>query len=44
MKNLKTELTLLAGRRDARAIFLFVTLVLYIISAGAPDAGGGIGL
>ncbi len=44
MKNLKTELALLAGRRDTRAIFLFVTIVLYIISAGAPDAGGGIGL
>jgi hypothetical protein len=44
MKNVKTQLTLLAGRRDARAIFIFVTLVLYIISAGAPDASGGIGL
>jgi hypothetical protein len=44
MKNLKTELTLLAGRRDARTIFVLITIVLYIISAGAPDAGGGIGL
>jgi hypothetical protein len=44
MKNLKSEMTLLVGRRDVRTIFIFVTLVLYIISAGAPDAGGGIGL
>ena len=44
MKNMQTELILLAGRRDIRAIFIFVTIVLYIISAGAPDAGGGIGL
>jgi hypothetical protein len=44
MKNFMNELKVLVGRSDARAIFVFVTIVLYIISAGAPDAGGGIGL
>jgi hypothetical protein len=44
MKNLTAKFALLAGRSDTRAIIILVTMALYIISAGAPDAGGGIGL
>ncbi len=44
MKRLSAELTLLATRRDARLIFFFVTVTMFILAAGAPDAGGGVGL
>ncbi len=44
MKKLTAELKLLATRRDARLIFFLVTVTLYMLAAGAPDAGGGVGL
>ncbi len=44
MNKLKSRLVLLASRRDARLIFFFVTVTLYILAAGAPDATGGVGL
>jgi hypothetical protein len=44
MKKLTAELTLLAARRDTRTIFFLLTIALYILAAGAPDAGGGVGL
>lgn len=44
MKRLQTEWVLLASRRDTRLIFFLATIALYIISAGAPDAVGGVGL
>jgi hypothetical protein len=44
MKKLTAELTLLAARRDTRVIFFMLTIALYIIAAGAPDCGGGVGL
>jgi hypothetical protein len=44
MKKLTAELTLLAARRDTRVIFFLLTVAMYIIAAGAPDCGGGVGL
>jgi hypothetical protein len=44
MKKLTAQLTLLATRSDTRVIFFMLTIALYIIAAGAPDAGGGVGL
>jgi hypothetical protein len=44
MKNLSTKMSLLASRRDTRVIFFLLTIAMYIISAGAPDASGGIGM
>ena len=44
MKKLTAELTLLATRRDARLIFFVLTVALYILAAGAPDAAGGVGM
>jgi len=44
MKKFAADVPLLASRRDARVIFFLLTLAMYIISAGAPDASGGVGL
>lgn len=44
MKKLAADLSLLASRRDTRLIFFVVTVTLYILAAGAPDATGGVGL
>jgi hypothetical protein len=44
MKKLSAEVTLLASRRDARLIFFIITVTMFILAAGAPDAGGGVGL
>jgi hypothetical protein len=45
MKNIKSEIYSLATHLDAqkiRFVMLLVTLGLFILAAGAPDAGGGI--
>jgi len=44
MKKLSTQMSLLASRRDSRVIFFILTIAMYIISAGAPDATGGVGM
>jgi hypothetical protein len=44
MKKLAAQMSLLVSRRDTRVIFFLLTLAMYIISAGAPDATGGVGL
>jgi|WetSurMetagenome_2_1015567.scaffolds.fasta_scaffold1741902_1 hypothetical protein len=45
MKNIKAEIYNLAGHLDSqkfRFVILLVTLGLFALAAGAPDAGGGI--
>jgi hypothetical protein len=45
MKNIKSEIFSLASQLDSqkiRFVMLVVTLGLFILAAGAPDAGGGI--
>jgi hypothetical protein len=44
MKQFAYDLNLLFHRSDVRVIIVLATLVLYIIGAGAPDAGGGVGM
>jgi hypothetical protein len=44
MKKLAADVALLVSRRDTRVIFFLLTIAMYIISAGAPDAAGGVGL
>jgi hypothetical protein len=44
MKTLSTKMSQLIARRDSRVIFFFLTIAMYIISAGAPDASGGVGM
>lgn len=44
MKNLKSEIICIAGRLDTqkmRFILFLVTVGLFALAAGAPDAGGG---
>jgi hypothetical protein len=44
MKNVTRDLTLAAGKLDSQTIRLIVlvgTLVLFVLAAGAPSAGGG---
>jgi len=46
MKSLSSPLTTLITKFDSqtiRLIVVIVTLVMFVISAGAPQAGGGIG-
>ena len=45
MKNIETKIYSLANHIDStkiRFVMLLVTLGLFIVAAGAPDAGGGI--
>jgi hypothetical protein len=45
MKNIKSEIFSLATHLDSqkiRFVMFLVTLGLFILAAGAPDAGGGI--
>jgi len=45
MNKIKSEIIVLTGRLDSqkiRFIFFLVTIGLFAIAAGAPDAGGGI--
>jgi hypothetical protein len=45
MQNLKNEIICLAGKLDGqkiRFILFLVTIGLFVLAAGAPDAGGGI--
>jgi hypothetical protein len=44
MKTLSTKMSQLIARRDSRVIFFLLTIAMYIISAGAPDASGGVGM
>ena len=44
MKTLSTKLSQLVARRDTRVVVFVLTIAMYIISAGAPDASGGIGM
>jgi hypothetical protein len=44
MKKLTSKLSLLSSRRDTRVVVFILTIAMYIISAGAPEATGGIGL
>lgn len=44
MKNVAAQMSLFASRRDVRILFVVFTLAMYIISGGAPDATGGVGL
>ena len=45
MKHIKSEIFNLASHLDSqtiRLVMLVVTLGLFVLAAGAPDAGGGI--
>lgn len=44
MKQFVYDLNLLAHRGNFRVLFVLATVVLYIIGAAAPDAGGGVGM
>jgi hypothetical protein len=44
MKQFAYDFSLLVQRRNIRVAVLLVTIVLYIIGAGAPDAAGGVGM
>lgn len=33
-----------AARSDVRVLLTLATLAMFILSAGAPDAGGGVGM
>ena len=44
MKKLTSKLSLLSSRRDTRVVVFILTIAMYIISAGAPEATGGVGL
>lgn len=44
MKQLAYDLNLFIQRKDIRVVFVLATIVLYVIGAGAPDAGGGVGM
>lgn len=40
---MKSTFTLLAGKIDVRVVLFILTLVLFLLAAGAPSATGGIG-
>ena len=45
MKNMMSNLQLTAGQMDgskARIVMFVLTLVMFVIAAGAPEMGGGI--
>jgi len=45
MKNIKSEIYNLASQlnsQNIRFVLVLVTLGLFVLAAGAPDAGGGI--
>jgi hypothetical protein len=44
MKTLSTKLSQLVARRDSRVVVFVLTIAMFIISAGAPEATGGVGL
>jgi hypothetical protein len=44
MKKLTTKMSQIVSRRDSRVVLFILTIAMYIISAGAPDATGGVGL
>ena len=44
MKKLTSKLSQLSSRRDTRVVVFILTIAMYIISAGAPEATGGVGL
>ena len=44
MKTLSTKLSQLVARRDSRVVVFVLTIAMFIISAGAPEASGGVGL
>jgi hypothetical protein len=44
MKKLAIQMSQFVARRDSRVIFFILTIAMFIISAGAPDASGGVGM
>jgi hypothetical protein len=44
MKTLSTKLSQLVARRDSRVVVFVLTIAMFIISAGAPEASGGVGM
>jgi hypothetical protein len=44
MKKLTAKMSQFISRRDSRVVLFVLTIAMYIISAGAPDATGGVGL
>jgi hypothetical protein len=44
MNKLSLKLSFLAARSDVRVLILLATVAMFILSAGAPDASGGVGM